>query len=51
MKRIPYKHYTNGNIDHIDYIIMDTLNLQEFKKMAEMCGYASDSITFWYMES
>ncbi|KAK6795156.1 hypothetical protein RDI58_008609 [Solanum bulbocastanum] len=24
------------------------MNLQEFKIMAEICGYASDSITFWY---
>lgn len=39
MRRIPDKHYINGSIDYIDYVSVNTLNLQEFKVMAEICGY------------
>ncbi|OIT35200.1 hypothetical protein A4A49_23319 [Nicotiana attenuata] len=47
MKRIPEKHYVGGNIDYIDYVNAAKLNIAEFKKMAEICGYFRDSITFW----
>lgn len=47
MKRIPEKHYVGGNIDYIDYVNVAKLNIAEFKKMTEICGYLSDSITFW----
>lgn len=48
MKRTLDEHYVGGNMDCIDYVNAAELNLVEFKKMAELCGYANDSITFWH---
>nr|ABI34397.1 hypothetical protein STB1_57t00025 [Solanum tuberosum] len=48
MKRTPEKHYVEGNIDYIDYVNGNKLDLDEFKKMAEICGYLKNSITFWH---
>ncbi|KAH0635739.1 hypothetical protein KY289_035654 [Solanum tuberosum] len=48
MKRTPEKHYVEGNIDYIDYVNANKLDLDEFKKMAEICGYLKNSITFWH---
>ncbi|KAM3380706.1 hypothetical protein P3S68_006279 [Capsicum galapagoense] len=45
MKRTPDKHYVGGIMD---YVNAAELNLVEFKKMAELYGYANDSITFWH---
>lgn len=45
MKHTPKKHYVGGNID---YVNATKLNIVEFKKMTEICGYANDSITFWH---
>lgn len=39
MKRTPEKHYVEGNIDYIDYVNATKLNLDEFKKMREICEY------------
>ncbi|KAH0666466.1 hypothetical protein KY285_027672 [Solanum tuberosum] len=48
MKRTLEKHYVEGNIDYIDYVNANKLDLDEFKKMAEICGYLKNSITFWH---
>ncbi|PHT88378.1 hypothetical protein T459_10484 [Capsicum annuum] len=45
MKRTPDKHYVGGIMY---YVNAAELNLVEFKKMAELYGYANDSITFWH---
>ncbi|KAH0739567.1 hypothetical protein KY290_038272 [Solanum tuberosum] len=48
MKCTPEKHYVEGNIDYIDYVNANKLDLDGFKKMAEICGYLKNSITFWH---
>ncbi|KAH0664038.1 hypothetical protein KY284_028969 [Solanum tuberosum] len=40
MKRTPEKHYVEGNIDYIDYVNANKLDLDEFKKMAEIYNEA-----------
>ncbi|XP_019237341.1 PREDICTED: uncharacterized protein LOC109217536 [Nicotiana attenuata] len=48
MKHQPTKQYVGGIVDYFDYVEMKDLNLAGLKKMVEICGYLTDSITFWH---